>query len=222
MKVNYLGTLSTTLPIYFGVSQGSILGPLLFLLHFNEIPSLLKHCKMIMYADDTVLFYNHKDQQEIEKVLSQEFGTLSSWQRENELILNLKEGKTEIMMFGTKKRLNQQECQINVKYRSQPISTPPRATNTWESNDPSLNMKEHFKGIGKKVSTCIRQLKRIRPFITDLAILRIYQALIVPSITYCSLTNFYHQPYRKTTILIFESRVGKLTDKDIPSIDKIL
>ena len=82
------------------------------------MPSLLKHCKMIIYADDTVLFYNHKDQQEIEKVLSEEFGTLSSWLRENELILNLKEGKTEIMMFGTKQRLNRQECQINVKYRS--------------------------------------------------------------------------------------------------------
>ena len=78
MKVNYLGTLSTSLPIYCGVPQGSILGPLLFLLHFNEMPSLLKHCKMIIYADDTVLFYNHKDQQKIEKVLSEEFGTMSS------------------------------------------------------------------------------------------------------------------------------------------------
>ena len=83
-------------------------------------------------------------------------------------------------------------------------------------------MKEHFKGICKKVSTRIRLLKRIRPFITDLETLRVYQALIVPSITYCSLTNFYHQPYWKATISLFESRVGKLTDKDIPSIDKIL
>ena len=74
----------------------------------------------------------------------------------------------------------------------------------------------------QKGSTRIPLLKKIRPFITDLATLRIYQALIVPSITYCSLTNFYHQPYRKATILLFESRVGKLRDKDIPSIDKIL
>ena len=61
---------------------------------------------MIMYADDTVLFYNHKDQQEMEKVLSQEFGTLSSWLRENELTLNSKERETKIMMFSTKKRLS--------------------------------------------------------------------------------------------------------------------
>ena len=127
-------------------------------------------------------------------------------------------------MFGNKKRFNQQECQINVKYRSQPINTTQsyKYLGLGVQLDPSLNMKEHFKGICKKVSTRIRLLKRIRPFITDLATLRIYQALIVPSIAYCSLTNFYHQSYRKATILLFESLVDKLTDNDIPSIHKIL
>ena len=41
-----------------------------FSLHFNELPSLLKSCKMIMYAEDTVLYYSHKDMKEIEKILS--------------------------------------------------------------------------------------------------------------------------------------------------------
>ena len=68
MRVHYKGTLSTPLPIHCGVPQGSILGPLLFLLHFNELSSLLKSCKMIMYADDTVLYYSHKNMKEIKKV----------------------------------------------------------------------------------------------------------------------------------------------------------
>ena len=82
-------------------------------------------------------------------------------------------------------------------------------------------MQEHFHSICKKSSSRIRLLKRIRPFITDLATFRIYQALIVPIITYCSLKNFYHQPYRKSSILALESRVCKLTNKDIPSVNKI-
>ena len=93
MRVNYKGTLSTPIPIHCGIPQGSILGPLLFLLHFNELPSLLKSCKMIMYADDTVLYYSHKDMKEIEKVLSQDLCTVSKWLQENELVLNLKKGK---------------------------------------------------------------------------------------------------------------------------------
>ena len=125
------------------------------------------------------------------------------------------------MLFGTQKRLNQQEHEIEINYQSQPINTTNNYKYLGVQLDPSLNMQEHFNSICRKDSSRIRLLKRIRPFITDLATLRIYQALIVPIITYCSLTNFYHQPYRKSSILALESCVCKLTNKDIPSVNKI-
>ena len=50
---------------------------------------------------DTVLYYSHKDINEIENVMSFEFNLFSSWLKENELILNCKKGKTENMVFGT-------------------------------------------------------------------------------------------------------------------------
>ena len=125
------------------------------------------------------------------------------------------------MLFGTKKRLKQQESKIEINYQSQPINTTNNYKYLGVQLDPSLNMQEHFNSICRKASSCIPLLKKIRPFITDLATLRIYQALIVPIITYCSLTNFYHQPYRKSPILALESRVCKLTNKDIPSVNKI-
>ena len=221
MRVNYKGTLSTPIPIHCGVPQGSLLGPLLFLFHFNKLPSLLKSCKMIMYANDTVLYYSHKDMKKIKKVLSQDLCTVSKWLQENELVLNLKKGKTEVMLFDTKKRLNQQEREIEINYQSQHINNTNNYKYLGVQLDPSLNMQEHFNSICRKASSCIPLLKKIRPFITDLATLRIYQALIVPIITYCSLTNFYHQPYRKSSILALESRVCKLTNKDISSVNKI-
>ena len=48
---------------------------------------------MIMYANDTVLYYSHKDMKKIKKVLSQDLCTVSKWLQENELVLNLKKGK---------------------------------------------------------------------------------------------------------------------------------
>ena len=221
MRVNYKGTLSTPLPIQCGVPQCSILGPLLFLLHFNELLSLSKSCKIITYANDTVLYYSHKDMKEIKKVLSQDLCTVSKWLQENELVLNLKKRKTEVMLFGTKKRLNQQERETEINYQSQSINTKISYKYLGVQLDPSLNMQEHFKSICRKASSRIRLLKRIRLFITDLATMRIYQALMVPIFTYCSLTNFYHQPYRKSSILALESRVCKLTSKDMPSVNKI-
>ena len=62
LKVSYESLVSSSQPVFCGVPQGSILGPLLFLLHFNDAPKQLKHCKIIMYADDTVIYYHHKDQ----------------------------------------------------------------------------------------------------------------------------------------------------------------
>ena len=77
MRVNYKETLSTPTSIHCGVPQGSILGLLLFLLHFNGLPSLLNSSKMVMYADDTALYYSHKDMKEIENVLFQDPCTVS-------------------------------------------------------------------------------------------------------------------------------------------------
>ena len=104
MFANYNGTISEKLAANCGVPQGSILGPLLFLIHFNEIPELLSYCEVILYADDTVLYFHHKTLAEIERAMRVDLGILSDWLRDNELLLNLKKGKTEVMVFGTKAR----------------------------------------------------------------------------------------------------------------------
>jgi hypothetical protein len=153
MKVAYKGALSTSQDIFCGVPQGSILGPLLFLLHFNELPTILKHCKILMYADDTVLYCHHHDLGEIEKILSEELSAVSTWLQENELILNIKKGKTEIMVFGTKARLNKQDRQIEVKYLSHPISVTQSYKYLGVLLDPSLNMNQHFNYMQKGVYT---------------------------------------------------------------------
>ena len=56
-----------------GVPQGSILGPLLFLIAFNNVGESLQHCKIVMYADDTVIFTPGKSKAELEKKLKADF-----------------------------------------------------------------------------------------------------------------------------------------------------
>ena len=68
--------------------------------------SPLRHCKILSYADDTVIFTSSNDIDAIQDSLSQDLDNLSNWFRDNELFFNLKKGKTEVMLFGTGKRLN--------------------------------------------------------------------------------------------------------------------
>ncbi len=58
-----------------------------------------------MYADDTVLYYAHKEVNVIEEKLTEDLLRLSEWFEQNELMVNLKKGKTECMLFGTGKNL---------------------------------------------------------------------------------------------------------------------
>ena len=66
-QVRYKGVLSSQHPIFCGVPQGSILGPLLFLLIFNDSMKSMSTCQMLMYADDTVIFCLSKDLTHIQK-----------------------------------------------------------------------------------------------------------------------------------------------------------
>ena len=69
-----------------GVPQGSILGPLLFILLVNDFPSTA-HCTLLMYADDTVLFYSAKDVNVIEEKLNENLGLIGNWLRKNPCLL---------------------------------------------------------------------------------------------------------------------------------------
>ena len=143
--VNFNGVLSEPNPINTGVPQGSTLGPLLFLIFFNDVHSPLCHCKILNYADGTVIFTSSNDINAIKDSLSQDLDNLSNWFRDNELIFNLKKGKTEVMLFGTGKRLNLlQGCQVKLSVNGAPINTTTCYKYLGVHLDPTLNFEMHF------------------------------------------------------------------------------
>ena len=79
--------------IMSGVPQGSILGPLLFIVFFDDFKDNLVNCDVTQYADDTVIMFAHKDVEIVEKVLNSDMNHISRYCTENELLLNLKKGE---------------------------------------------------------------------------------------------------------------------------------
>ena len=84
-----------------GVPQGSILGPLLFLLYINDISSVSSILFSILFADDTTLFYSSKNLQELSDVINNELSMMMEWLNANRLSLNI--DKTNFMIFRPKK-----------------------------------------------------------------------------------------------------------------------
>ena len=116
------GVRSSRESIVHGVTQGSILGPILFLLYFNDFGDCLKHCRMIQFADDTVLYCSNKTIEKIEFKLNEDLKYVSEYFKSNELIMNVSKGKTESMIFGTQKRLGMVSRNLNLVYNGTQIS----------------------------------------------------------------------------------------------------
>ena len=210
--------------MFCGVPQGSILGPLLFLLHFNDAPKQLKNCKIKMYADDTVIYFHSKDFRTIEKNLTENFILLSNWLEKNELILNVEKGKTEVMLFGTKQKLCKVEDDLNITHRFEKLNNTKSYKYLGVKLDPSLNFIDHFDFVYRKASGRVRYLKKIRHNLTNRATLQIFQSLIVPILTYCSLLNYSLQLHRKNLLKYLEFRALNLLSNrshKVPSIENL-
>ena len=77
---------------------------------------------MLMYADDTVIFYSHKNIDRIRENLQCDFNRFLTWLGKNEVVINTKIGKTETMIFGTGRRISMTEnVSLNVKYQENTI-----------------------------------------------------------------------------------------------------
>ena len=99
------GALSDPEAILYGVPQGSILGPLMFIMYINDLTTVVKLCKVHLYADDTLLYFDSSSVQDIETSLSKDLENIVGWLNQNFLILN--HSKTKIMLMGTSQKLNQ-------------------------------------------------------------------------------------------------------------------
>ena len=83
-----------------GVPQGSILGPLLFLIYINDLPLSSPTSHFIIFADDTNILFSHKDPDQLETLINKELNNISNWFKLNKLSLNI--DKTNFMTFKNK------------------------------------------------------------------------------------------------------------------------
>ena len=114
--VNIENKLSDFGKISCRVPQGSILGPLMFLIYVNDMPQAVT-LTLLLYADNSCILYQHNDVVQIEKRLNEDFGNLCDWLVDNKLSIHFGEDKTKSILFASKRRANNIR-QLNIKYKA--------------------------------------------------------------------------------------------------------
>ena len=175
------GVTSNTEFVTHGVPQGSILGPLLFVILINDLPLQLLNCKVLMYADDTVIYYSHKSIGEIEKCINSDAERIHHWMTENCLILNPKKGKTEFVIFASRVRNETATIVIDNNI----INQPDLYEYLGVQLDSHLNLNSHLRSMYKRVSSRLNMLRKIRFQISPTVAETIFNSMIQPLIFYC-------------------------------------
>ena len=146
-SVNINGVQSDTEPILYGVPQGSVLGPLLFIMYINDLPTVTKYCKVHLYADDTLLFFESSSVQTIEAALSEDLGHVVGWLNQNYLMLN--HSKTKVMLMGTHQKLSSVQS-FTVNVNANDLERVYKFKYLGVILDPCLTWNEHIEHIRNK------------------------------------------------------------------------
>ena len=167
--------------IEVGVPQGSVCGPLLFLLFINDFPNACRNSKFNLFADDTTITFSDVDYSNLLNMTNSDMSKVYRWSVDNRLCFNTT--KTVAMLFTrrmhdiiTPARIMVDDCVINlesvVKFLGLQI-------------DFRLNFSEHVSYIAAKISKTIGLLYRIRDCVPEYILVNLYYSLAYPYFLYC-------------------------------------
>ena len=178
--VTFNGQSSEMMDINYGVPQGSVLGPLLFLLYINDLPNISKILNFYLFADDTNIYYESKSLIEIEKAMNRELDKLYLWLNINRLSLNIE--KTNFIIFHPYNKPTKQK--INIKINKKAISEKAFIKYLGILIDSTLSWKNQILNISKKISRSLGIMYKLRPFVPLNVLKNVYYSLIYSHIIY--------------------------------------
>ena len=183
------GQTSSWKPVLAGIPQGSILGPLLFLVYINDLPNELKS-NAKLFADDTSLFTVVKDKNESGNILNNNLLSISRWAYKWKMLFNLDPKKpAQEVLFSRK---NQIQNHPIISLNNIQVERSSHQKHLGLILDKKLNFKEHVNSAISKVNKGISVLKKLRHTLPRKSLITISKSFLRPLVDYGNI--IYDQP----------------------------
>ena len=177
--------ISSAINMTFGVPQGSILGPILFLIYVNDMKDIIKECLFVQYADDSQ-FIHTGEVSEIDDIIKRTEETLSNAKRyflENGLMVNPK--KTQFIFIGTRQIISQIPENVTINFDNESITPSKQVKNLGIYIDNELQFDIHINELCKKATGTLLYINRMSDRFDKETRTQIVQTLVLSMINYC-------------------------------------
>ena len=196
------GSKSKELPVSCGVPQGSVLGPLFFLVYVNDVENALDNCGLKLYADDTILFQHGVNSVDAEIKLQQSLNKFKDWCDTNVLTINI--AKTEVMTFASRSKVRKSK-NVKISIGEDTLKLVPSYKYLGLTLDSTLNFSQHIATIVRTISFKMTLLAKMKKYLKDNVALQIYKSMLLPYFDYadvifskanvkCRFKNFQEYP----------------------------
>ena len=152
------------------------MGPLLFIIYINDLPNASKVVKTFLFADDTSLFYSHKDRYQTIAVMNYELMKIMDWLKANKLSLNI--AKTNYILFHPKQKFitfNNNITLDNVSVKQVKVT---KFLGVFVDHAAYLSWKSHISYVAKKISKTIGIISKSRFYLSRKSLLSLYYTLV--------------------------------------------
>lgn len=176
---------SEQVEILSGVPQGSILGPLLFLIYTSDILKSLQYCKVQAFADDTQLYccFDPEDYMETEININQDLNILSELSLGHNLHLN--PDKSSILIFGSKNKVDILKTNLNISINGSKLNFVNIAKNLGLLFDNNLRFQEYLKKLFQRAYLALKILYSNRHVLNFTLRKNLCESLVLSHFTYC-------------------------------------